>query len=75
MTQQGSLDIGRGFGVVPVRAAQRLINDAVYDAKLQGALGGQVQHLGRLIFALRVAPQNGREALRRDDRVDGMFEH
>src|SRR6516164_8053855 len=60
---------------VAVGAAQRLDHDLVDDAQLQQILRRQLQRLGRVLGHLGAAPQDGRAALRRDHRIDGMLQH
>ena len=53
----------------------RLGDDLVGDAQIHQVPGGELHDPGRLTRTAGVLPQDGGEALRREDGVDGVFQH
>ena len=71
----GGLEVGDGGGVILVRAAHRLGDDAVDQPHLQQIARGEFQRGGSLRRVLAVFPQNRRTPFRRDHGVVGVFQH
>src|SRR5574338_1501791 len=60
---------------IHMRAAERLGHDFVDGVELQQVRGGDLERFGRFDLAVRVAPENRRAPLGRDDAVDCKLLH
>ena len=55
--------------------AQGLLDHLVHQPELQEPVGREVERLGRHFLLILALPQDGRAALRRDDRVGAVLKH
>src|SRR5690554_7992014 len=74
LTQSRFQGLGHFFRIA-VGTTQRLGNHVVSNTQLFQALGGYAHGFRGLGGKFRALPQNGRTALRRDNRVSGVLQH